>query len=514
LINRIKTVPVIIAIILVIVGIGGTVKGFTSTTTTTTQQPVTLLNYEQDGSFDYQATMAPSDFYGSNQPTIPSSPNIPLQDISSLMMTYQYSSPENQVQVEIDAVLVSAENWQKTVTLVPQETEKGNFSVSFPIDLNSLKTNTQAVEKELGDIGYSPVNINVVATVTGADAVFTHTLAITQSQTFMMIGNTLVQTEGESTGIFSYNVALTDNALYGATTISSPSVTINPPLVLGTADTVLINLVNSLDFTYTYNTTSDQPLSQPVETVVVNATLANPGHWSKTFVLVPSIQENGNFALNFPVDLAQYSALYNNIQRETGVPGTVHQLTLEADVELKAQTGAGSIDKTFSDSIITDLAGGVLTWTGDLQQSQKGSIASTTNVQTAAKIIGIQVALFRAISIVILVIGLVLLALLFLVPAKKVDERAILKQKALETERKYKNLIISVNKLPEQIIAEGILTVDSLDELIKVAQALLKPINHVVDDTHDIYWITDGVTCYQYKVVRESSSGTKGTDGS
>ena len=113
---------------------------------------------------------------------------------------------------------------------------------------------------------------------------------------------------------------------------------------------------------------------------------------------------------------------------------------------MKAQTGAGAIDKTFSDSIITDLAGGVLTWTGDLQQSQKGSIASTTNVQTPAKIIGIQVALFRTISIVILVIGLVLLALLFLVPAKKVDERAILKQQALETERKYKNLIISVNK--------------------------------------------------------------------
>ena len=514
MITRIKTVPVIIAIILVIVGIGGMVKGFTATTTTTMQQPVTLLNYEQNGSFDYQATMAPSDFYGTNQPTIPSSPNIPLQDISSLTMTYQYSSPETQVQVEVDAVLVSPENWQKAVTLVPQETEKGDFSISFPIDLNSLKTTTQTIEKELGDIGYSPVNINVVATITSADAVFTHILAITQDQTFMMMGNTLLQTQGESTGIFSYSVALTDNTLYGATTISSPSVTINPPLVLGTADTVLINLVNSMDFTYTYDTTSDPPLSQPVETVVVNATLADPGQWSKTFILVPSTQENGNFTLNFPVDLPQYSALYNSIQRESEVPGTVHQFTLEADVDLKAQTSDGTIDRTFSDSIITDLAGGVLTWTGDLQQSQKGSITSTTNVQTPAKIIGIKVTLFRAISIVILVIGLALLAFLFLVRLKPVDEQAILKQRALETERKYKNLIITVNKLPEQVIAEGILTVDSLDELIKVAQALMKPINHVVDDKNDIYWITDGVTCYQYRVVGESSSINKGTDGS
>ena len=53
-------------------------------------------------------------------------------------------------------------------------------------------------------------------------------------------------------------------------------------------------------------------------------------------------------------------------------------------------------------------------------------------------------------------------------------------------------------------VAESVLTVDSLDELIKVAQDLLKPINHVVADNLDIYWTTDDITRYEYRVGSES----------
>ena len=117
----------------------------TSTTSGTSPKTTKAIIYSHTGYIEKEITFENSVYYfqdGTNQPTIPSSPNIPLQDISSLTMTYQYSSPETQVQVEVDAVLVSPENWQKAVTLVPQETEKGDFSISFPIDLNSLKTTT------------------------------------------------------------------------------------------------------------------------------------------------------------------------------------------------------------------------------------------------------------------------------------------------------------------------------------------------------------------------------------
>jgi hypothetical protein len=429
-------------------------------------------------------------------------------------MNYQYSSPDAQVQVEIDAVIQNGNVWQKTVSIVPEESEPGNFAINFPVDVNALQTTINTIQKDLGlGTDISPY-INIVATVDDGNMVFTHTLALTLSQTFLVIGNNLVQTQQDSVGIFSYSVALASNPLFGST-ISSPQLTGNTaPVVLGPSDTIFTQLINSMDFTYAYDVTSDHTM-QPAETVTVHALLENPGVWSQTFVLVPSTQENGNFTLNFPVDLTQYNILLNNIIRETGTSTTSsYNLTIEADVHLTGSMSAGPVDQTFSDSIVTALGGDVLTWSGKLQQSDKGTITTTTNVQTPAKIWGIQVTPFRVISIIILVIGLALLAFLFLVPAKKVDETAISKQKALETERKYKNLIITVNKLPEQVIAEGILTVDSLDELIKVAQALMKPINHVVDDKNDIYWITDGVTCYQYQVVGKSSPASKGTDGS
>jgi hypothetical protein len=247
----------------------------------------------------------------------------------------------------------------------------------------------------------------------------------------------------------------------------------------------------------------------------VDAILENPGVWSQTFVLVPVTQENGNFTLNFPVDLTQYTNLVNNIQKETGVSTqSSYNLTIEANVQLTGQTSIGPVDQTFSDSIVTALGSGALTWTGKLQQSDKGTITTTTYVQTPAKIIGMQVNSFRVISMVILVIGLVLLAFLFFISAKKVDETDISKQIALETERKYKNLIITVNNLPELGLGETILTVDSLDELIKVAQALMKPINHFVNERTDIYWITDARTRYECLVVGESASVSDTNEGS
>ena len=158
--------------------------------------------------------------------------------------------------------------------------------------------------------------------------VFTHTLTLTTSQSFLVIGNNLIQTQRDSVGIFSYSVALATNPLFGST-IDSPALTGNTaPVVLGPNDTIFTQLINSLDFTYIYGVTSDHTM-QPAETVTVDAILENPGLWSQTFVLVPATQENGNFTLSFPVDLTQYTNLLNNIKKETGVTTTKAAIILQ-----------------------------------------------------------------------------------------------------------------------------------------------------------------------------------------
>jgi len=128
----------------------------------------------------------------------------------------------------------------------------------------------------------------------------------------MVIDKNLLQTQNGLTGIYGYSVTLTDNTLFGATTISSPQVSVPPPLVLGSKDTIFTRLIDNMNFTYQYGVTSDRSI-QPSETVVVNAILANPGKWSKTFALVPSATKVGNFTLTFPLDVAQYISFLSNI---------------------------------------------------------------------------------------------------------------------------------------------------------------------------------------------------------
>jgi hypothetical protein len=87
-----------------------------------------------------------------------------------------------------------------------------------------------------------------------------------------------------------------------------------------------------------------------------------------------------------------------------------------------------------------------------------------------AKVWGIQAISFRIISIILLCLGLGLIVSLLLFRSRPVDQKSVSKQSALETERKYKNLGIMVNKSPAPGIGESILAIDSLDELIKIAR--------------------------------------------
>ncbi len=505
MISRIKTVPFFIAAVILIIALVATVKAMTAPTTTTTEQTVTLLNYQQEGKFDYKAYVEPAYFYGTYQ-DIPASLQLPLSYIESLEMNYEYRAPDaGQVEVEINAVLENPNNWQKVVTLAPKQATAGGFSVPFPVDLKYLQGLADIIDKEWGS-GSSSHNINIIATVYGKDTVFTQTLPVKMTRTSIVIDNSLVKTQRETIGVYSYRIKLSENTIYGATTISSPPVTVNlTPTVVGPGSTVFTRLIDSLNFTYEYNITADRPLQQVETKVWVDAVLENPEKWSKTLVLVPVTKESGNFTISFPLDLAKYTDICNTIQQETGVTGSSYNLTLNAEVSVKAQTDAGPVEQLFSHSIKTDLKSGILTWDGDLLKSEPGNIETRTNVTTQAKVWGIPVFWARTLSIVVLLIVIIIIVALLVVPGRKTDNKVLIKQYARQTEQKYKNMIIRVNELPRAGIGDNILTVDSLDELVKIAQVLLKPINHTIEENLDVYWLIDASTLYEYRIIASVS---------
>jgi hypothetical protein len=327
-------------------------------------------------------------------------------------------------------------------------------------------------------------------------------LPITITGTFIKIGDNLVDTSNDAVGTFDYHVKLTENTLFGPVFLTNPPVPAEVPgKVLNPTDTIFINFIKSMQASYNYKFTASQNLIGVQSEVEIAAILENPKVWSKTYILANSTSQERDFTINFPLDLKAYSAIGNSIQKETGGMAQTLNLTLQATVHTTGQSIAGPIDTTLVHTITTNLNVGLLTLNTALNKSAPGSIEITQPVNTKNKMLGLPVIGVRIASICLQVIAWILLGFYYLVFRRKNLATDLTAMQTHQTSRKYNNFIVEVTEWSEQGVGDSILTVGSLDELIKVSQALLKPINHVVHVNQDIYWLTEGSTRYEYRII-------------
>jgi hypothetical protein len=217
--------------------------------------------------------------------------------------------------------------------------------------------------------------------------------------------------------------------------------------------------------------------------------------------LLPLTPASGNFLLSFSVDPAQYNAIFNAIQQETGLSAGSQNLIIRATVRLTAQTGVGRVEKTFTHEISTDLRGGILDWTGVLKKAEPGVITTDRVVMQPGKLWGMPVMLARVIfgvgaglMLVLLLIGLMGSPLLG-------GSYAQTERQAREMLSKYKDIIIEARDMPEIKADEKVLSVNSLEDLIKTSQGLLKPILHKAEYGQHVYCVFDDSTRYQYVII-------------
>ena len=64
--------------------------------------------------------------------------------------------------------------------------------------------------------------------------------------------------------------------------------------------------------------------------------------------------------------------------------------------------------------------------------------------------------------------------------------------------RKYKELIVDVEELPDVRSGETVISLSSLDDLIRTAEELLKPVLHQAEKERHTYCAIDGLVRYQY----------------
>jgi len=493
-----------------------------------TEQPVALVNYEHRGEFDYSVYLKPNSLYGPLKPqqeeTEVEEDTAPvffrnILDEAWLTFSYNFSCGQSLSTITNEVVVSAiAENpgmWQKEIAIL-EETHGGQqVSVEFPLDLEPLESVVDEIEDEIGVRGSgnqfiirAAVHTTAVTTLGQTiDGDFSHEITVVvQAYTLQLEGSFESSDIGSDEDIsysrkgrFDYQVYLKPNSLYDTDVLSSeaPPEEESPALTtpLGPGLTYFNKIVDNVMANFSYQFLSDKPVTNLVEEVEVTAVLRYPEMWSKSFTLVPKTSYRGPFVVDFPVDIEGFQAFTDNLRTELGLGAASYDLAIQTTVHTTGDTESGHIDEIFAHSLQGQLGLTTFTLAGSLAKQQPGAIVENRMVPVANTWV------FRGLSLAGLV--LVLFALLFVLRnSRRAQAVAIsrMEEEALRAKRKHKGVIVDVSELPPAGAGEVVIPIGSVDELVSIADALLKPVLHHARTNKHTYCVIDGGVRYLYVI--------------
>ncbi|MEE8637231.1 MAG: DUF5305 family protein, partial [Dehalococcoidia bacterium] len=192
-----------------------------------------------------------------------------------------------------------------------------------------------------------------------------------------------------------------------------------------------------------------------------------------------------------PVDVGVFQTFTDNLRTELGLGAASYDLAIQATVHTTGDTESGPIDEVFTHSLQGQLGTTTFTLAGSLAEQQPGAIVENRMVPVANAWV------FRALSLVGLV--LVVFALLFVLRnSRQAQAVAIsrMEDETLRAKRKHKGVIVDVSELPPA--GEAVIPIGSVDELVNIADALLKPVLHHARADKHTYCVIDGGVRYLY----------------
>jgi hypothetical protein len=523
-----KIVLPVICFVLLITSLFGVIKAFSSPPQISVTKEITLLDYRQQGKFDYRVTVKPSHLYGPEPanpvPSLPEVMKYPINSIDRIALNFDYrfvtaqTLPENAAEdIEITGVLRQAnQSDTKTITLLPRTRYTGDTQVTLPLSFTDNSTDNY-LDFGDGNTGYEMIITASVYSTFTADAKlvfesFTQSLPLTARGPMLVVNGELTRTESanigdfdyQQHGQFSYQIYLKPSSLYSETVLDSPSQPVPTPspalTVLTSHDVVINSLIENMDMDFTYDIISSREIKNLEETVTLEVILESPGKWSKVFQVVPIESHSGKFVISFPIDLGKYSEFFKTIQEEIGGGVNARNLTIKATVHANADTDYTPISTDFVHSITTDLSADILNWSANLTQVEPGQIKANQIVQQPKKFLWIPISQLRVISLVVTIILFMLLVLFIIRYLVKRNSTPAAAQKVLEAHSRHKGMIIEVTEIPDTKAGETVVKVGSLDDLLKNAENLMKPVLHQVRGEEHIYSVFDAGVRYEYRI--------------
>ncbi len=544
--QNMRKLLLIISTVLFLISLVGTVAVFSQPIELEEKRPV--LNYEHKGRFDYDGRLKASYLFDdlpletspeTNEITeIPEAPEVPesppsvpqypieITDQFDMIFTYAFVPDTYRLitsisaQVEVKAVLKEPGEEPKEIVLVDSTNQSESLKVNFSLDASELAlspttTITANVYTTMETMNTGPIFES-----------FTQSFTIRSKGPLLEMDKNLVSTQRasfgelsyEQTGEFDYSVRLKSDSPWGAITIRRPPSPPPPPpplpppplppppppplssKILEPGETIFPKLIEKIDVTFYYALESDKPLDQVATEVEIVAVLQATDLWSKKFPLLHA-EKGGNFNVSFPLDLIQYEKSLETIRDETGASAESYSLAIIADVHTVAETQFGRIDEVFSQTLSTMLEGGTLEWNEELIKTQTSSIKETRLIPNPNKYLGLSLSGARNLSAAAMGIFplFFVLSVVLYIWFKPLEPSPVEKEVLLVRKRYGERMIETTSHMPTK--GERITSLSSMEDLLKIADEISKPIIHEAPGTPDephAYYVFDGGIRYQY----------------
>jgi hypothetical protein len=182
------------------------------------------------------------------------------------------------------------------------------------------------------------------------------------------------------------------------------------------------------------------------------------------------------------------------IGQETGVRGSSHNIVIKADVHTVARTELGTINEVYTQTLSGKLEENTLTFDKELSGSKSGSIGAP--VPEASGGGG-----SRAPWVIGLVVALVALGYFGWNQSQlKPAGISAVAAEAARAKKKYKQVMVDIEELPSVKTDETVISLSSLEDLVRIADNLIKPVLHQTEEARHIYCIIDSGVRYLYVV--------------
>jgi hypothetical protein len=327
-----------------------------------------------------------------------------------------------------------------------------------------------------------------------ASAFYLHQIPQTETQTISLC-------EYQNIGTYDYTAKLGPNIMYGKSTLKPGE------------GTLFFRITEYLNITFTYAFQSNREANVTIK--YSTREYLESAQWIKQLNATTETSFSGTGSRVEipitdlpPISTAVVESLNDALNQEMGVYTSEYNATVVTHMQILAETSVGNINVTFDPTLTVAFHHG--TTQGDaitvdgLENTQNGRLTQENTIYNDW-LIGNQY-----FSYAITVMGSVGL-ILTLAPVKTKPTKTERRQMNLEEIiGPYEDVIASVAAEPILGTAVTSVMMNSMEDLVKVADSLSKPIVHALrkGDEHAFY-VFDGANRYEYSVIAPTKNKTE-----